>query len=352
MLKTLWQRFRSWRLLTALFLAVAGLQWFVIGEIERQVLEPVNRPQGGLSVADDFSAGTRQLDAEAYDGKWFSSHHAVDVSNPSATLHVWRFDPWHNEHGETDHDARATVLLIPGWGGSAMNSQYLYPLALLCRAEGCRVFFVDLRGQGCASGDTCSYGYLDARDLAQLADSLRKRNQVVGPVLLAGHSYGALAAIQAAPVVPEVIGVMAFSGPKDLYAVAATSRRLASRTYPWLYPLARPFLSDAAFRFAVEKAANRHGFEADQSSALLALQHHGGPVLIAHGEQDLDVPVSNARALHQARPEMTELHLFPGADHWSYLGDEKSLGKVRAWLKGVLASSGPAPGSGSTESGR
>ena len=329
-------RRRFWLVLLLLCFAVGALQAFVIWQIERQVLEPTNRPQGGLSVADHVSAGFRALDPESFDQKWFSSHHAIEVPDPAATLHVCRFDPWHREQGETDRDARATVLLIPGWGATAMKTEYLFLLAQVLRAEGCRVFLVDLRGQGCSTGDTCSYGYLDAKDLAHLVQGMRRKNQIAGPVLLAGHSYGAISALQAAPVVPEVKGVMAFAGPKDLFSVADTARHLASQNVPWLYPIVRPLFSDAAYRFAVTRAARRHGFEAEQSSALHAIGRFSGPVFIAHGDRDEDVPVANAIALQQARPNDTELRLYPGADHWSYLLNEADLLPVRAWLKRVL----------------
>lgn len=331
-------RGRFWLLLLLLGLVAAGVQAFVIWQIERQVLEPTNRHQGGLSVADDFSAGSRALDPEAFDRKWFSGHHAIEVPEPTATMHVWRFDPMHlrTERGETDRDARATVLLIPGWGGTAMKSEYLFLLAQVLRVEGCRVFLVDLRGQGCSSGDTCSYGYLDAKDLTHLVNGMRSKNLIAGPILLAGHSYGATAVIQAAPVVPDVKGVMAFSGPKDLFSVADTARCLASQAFPWLYPIVRPFFSDAAYRFAVTRAAHRHGFEAEKSSALDAIGRFSGPVFIAHGDRDMNVPISNAMALQQARPNDAELRLYPGADHWSYLLKEADLMPVRVWLKGVL----------------
>lgn len=328
------RRFKLILLLT--FVAIVGLQGFVVWQIERQVLEPVNRRQGGFSVADDFSTNIRGLAPDSFDKRWFSSHHAIEVPDPPATLHVWRFDPWHAERGATDRDVRATVLLMPGWGGSAMLSQYLFPLALASRAEGCRVFFVDLRGQGCSSGETCSYGYLDAKDLAHLADVMRSQDQIAGPILLAGHSYGASCALQAAPVVSEVKGVMAFSGPKNLFSVADTARHLAAKTFLWLYPLARPFFSDAAFRFAVSRAAHRHGFQAEESSALHAIQRFSGPVFIGHGDRDADVPISNATTIQQARPNDTELRVYPGADHWSYLLNDADLMPVRAWLKGVL----------------
>lgn len=334
-MKTLRQlRGRVLQILFLLGLAACGLQWFVIWQIERQVLEPVNREQGGLSVADRFSAQQGKTDPEKFDLKWFSRHQAIEVPEPAATLHVWQFDPLHQRQGLTD--LRATVLLFPGWGGTAMKSAYLFVLAQVLRAEGCRVFLVDLRGQGCSSGDTCSYGYLDAKDLAHVVSVMRGENQITGPVVLAGHSYGAIAAIQAASVVPDVAGVMAVSGPKDLFSVSDTARRLAARNFPWLSPVVRPFFSDQAFRFAVSRAARRHGFEAEKSSALDGIQRFSGPVFIAHGDQDMDVPVANAIALKQARPEQTELRHYPGADHWSYLLNEADLMPVRAWLKTVL----------------
>lgn len=327
-----------WLVLSLVLLAVCGLQSFVVWQIERQVLEPVNHTQGGLSVADDVSASTRQLDPEAFEWKWFSEHHAIKVPEPDATLHVWRFDPMHQQAGPTDVNVRATVLMMPGWGGTAMRSMYPYPLVMICRKEGCRVLLVDLRGQGCSTGDTCSYGYLDAKDLAHMVTSLRSSNIISGPVLLAGHSYGAIAALQAAPVLPNIVGVIACSGPQDLLSVAPTARFLAKQSFPWLYPIVRPFFSNAAFRFAVTRDAHRHGFEAEQSSALHAIQQFTGSVFIAQGDQDLAVPPSNATAIQQARPEQTTLHVFPGADHWSYLLDENNLSPVVEWLRTVLAS--------------
>lgn len=128
-----------WLLLSLALLTACGLQSFVVWQIERQVLEPVNHAQGGLSVADQLSSPTRQLDPEAFERKWFSEHHAIQVPDPDATLHVWRFDPMYQQAGPTDVNVRATVLILPGWGGSAMRSMYLYPLAMVCRKEGCRV---------------------------------------------------------------------------------------------------------------------------------------------------------------------------------------------------------------------
>jgi pimeloyl-ACP methyl ester carboxylesterase len=329
---------RRWWLRCSLALAlfIVGAQVYVIREIERQVLEPTNRAQGGLSVRNSSVPPT--LDPEGYDRQWIAAHYAIEVNAPPATLHCWRFAPG----GDADKspDTRATILLIPGWGaGSAMHHQYLFRLAMGFREEGCRVFLVDLRAHGCSTGSTCSYGYFDAKDLKQLVAELSQRNQIAGPLVIAGHSYGAMTAIQASAAIPEVRATIALSGPKDLFAVAGTARSLAAASFPRLYLVARPFLSDAAFRYAVSRAAQRHGFEASQSSAIQSITHLQGPVLVAHGENDTSVSVENAHALYAARPDRTELQLFPGADHWSYFNEPDGIARIRSWLKQVLSQS-------------
>ena len=111
-------------------------------------LIPIPRTARCCPVRFRMSDALAPSPPESFDKKWFVSHHAIEVPDPAATLPVWRFDPWHAEQGETDRDARATALLIPGWGGSAMKAEYLFLLAQVLRAEGCRVFFVDLPGVG------------------------------------------------------------------------------------------------------------------------------------------------------------------------------------------------------------
>jgi hypothetical protein len=326
-----------WKYPLILLVAVACLQSFVIWEVNRQVLEPANKTNGSVSVNREMVRSQESLllsGAEAFDRNWFNRHGVVKIANPPADLNYWVYSPagLSAPSGKEEREYVATVFLICGWGGSALSSHYLFPLATEMTKAGYKVIMLDLRGQGFSTGETVSYGQIDTADFGFLLSELRLRDEISGPVIVVGHSYGAAAAIQIAAGNPSVKAAVALSGQCELLSLGPTVRGLLRLTNPGLYWGSRPFLSDWAVRAGIRLAALRHGLDADKSSPLKAIGTTKAPVLVVHGEDDACVPVEHATRIHAGRPEGTDLMILAKHDHWSYLGSPEVVKAIILWL--------------------
>jgi pimeloyl-ACP methyl ester carboxylesterase len=198
---------------------------------------------------------------------------------------------------------------------------------------GSQVYMVDLRGQGSSSGETCSYGYLDALDLKEVVEDLRRKGRLVGKVFMVGHSYGGAAAIQSAARIPEVSGVISLSAPQDLLSLGFTVRALMRHAYPRLHFFAKPFLSDCIIGQALRLAALRHGFNAGDSSALKAVKIMNQPILLVHGDRDDCVSVTSSRNIYASRPYRSDLWIYPKSNHWQYLDDDECVKSIVDWMR-------------------
>ena len=314
-------------------LALLGIaQLAAIFVVERNILEATNATAGIAGGADGFAT------AQRFNRRWFLSHDTVTVSAPSATLSYWEFSHLSAARsGAGDGGHGATVLILPGWAGSAPNTAYLYRFAAVMVEGGYRVFMIDLRAQGESTGRTCSYGLLDRDDLRQVVDEMKQRGQLSGHLVLAGHSYGAAVAIQAAAAIPETRAVIAMAGQKDLLSIGQPFRFQVRDEFPRLFQLVRPLFSDPAVAVGVRAAAMRHGFNPGDASALIAMPLVDAPVLLIHGGMDACVPPPHSRELHAARPAATTLWIHPKDDHWAYRSDSAKLLDIRAWLGEVLS---------------
>lgn len=301
------------------------------------MLEPANRTNGSVSVNRDMVRAQESLllsGAKAFDRNWFSRHGVVKIANPVADLNYWVFSPAGLSAPGQDKEREhvATVFMFCGWGGSALSSHYLFPLATEMTKAGCKVIMVDLRGQGFSTGETVSYGQIDTTDFGVLLSELRQRDEISGPVMVVGHSYGAAAAIQIAAGNPSVKAVVALSGQCELLSLGPTVRWLLRLTNPGLHWASRPFLSDWAVRAGIRLAALRHGIDAEKSSPLKAIGKTKAPVMIVHGEDDACVPVEHAIRIHAGRPEGTSLMILAKHDHWSYLDSPETVQAITRWL--------------------
>ena len=272
--------------------------------------------------------------ADAFDRNWFSHHGVIKITAPAADLHYWVFDPPGLASSRTgaSRGYEGTVMLLSGWGGSALSSQYLFPLAIEMHKARFKVIMIDLRGQGFSTGDTCTYGLLDSADFTTVIKELNNRDELRGSIIVAGHSYGAAAAIQIASHNPHVKAAVSLSGPCELMSLGPTVRGLVSFSYPKLYWFSRPLLSDWAVRAGILLASSRHGVDPEKSSAIAALRSMTSKVLIVHGDNDICVPVEHAKRIFNGRPEGTKIMLLVGHDHWSYLGSPDVIQSIVSWL--------------------
>lgn len=127
--------------------------------------------------------------------------------------------------------------------------------------------------------------------------------------LVLGDATGALAYLKRLPRVdPDRIGVVGFSFGGRLAASMGALHADELRAIVVYYAIA----SHAALRPPLSPSATRAVPITQRVGAFRA------PVMIHHGEVDANVPVAQARLLHQAligAGKSSVLHVYPGADH-------------------------------------
>ena len=106
----------------------------------------------------------------------------VEITGDGVVLKGWLF--------RATGDRRGTIVYLHG---SADNRASVVGVAKRYVPRGYDVLAYDSRAHGDSTGDACTYGYYEKRDLAKAIDSLK-----VPVVAVIGVSLGAAVAIQAA----------------------------------------------------------------------------------------------------------------------------------------------------------
>ncbi len=205
------------------------------------------------------------------------------LERPGARLPVWEIEL-------AERGTGPSVVLLHGWGRSRVDM--LSRLApFLEVAE--RVLLIDLRGHGDATGRT-TLGDGDEQDMLELLGRLPP-----GPVVLVGHSLGAVVALRTAAAAPDrVAGVIAIA-PYDSFETPLRMR-LAARELPRGLTLR---LVVACLRLAGIRP----------TSGLEAARAMGSPLLVVQGGRDRVSPPEEAAAIAEAGHG--RLELFADAEH-------------------------------------
>ncbi|MHC5024616.1 MAG: alpha/beta fold hydrolase [Planctomycetota bacterium] len=188
-----------------------------------------------------------------------------------------------------------TALFVHGWGQSRIDMlTRLAPWDSLCG----RVVLYDLRGHGEATGGPSRLGHDEEHDLLELIRRLGE-----GPVVLVGHSMGAVAALHAAAAESDVrdriVGIVAFGPYVDFHE--SLRGRLRRARYP-----TRP-ITDLALLW-LRLVGIRHRRVIDDTTRL------GCPLLVVHGHEDPISPFTHAERLVDAAADGA-LHAVPGGGH-------------------------------------
>lgn len=214
--------------------------------------------------------------------------------------------------------ARGTIVYLHGVADNRTSARgAIHRFA----PRGFDVVAFDSRAHGESGGEMCTYGYWEKRDLARLLDTLAP-----GPVVLVGTSLGAAVALQHAAEDPRVTAVVAAEAFSDLRTVA---RERAPR-----------FFTAGAIARAFEIAEARGHFEVDAASPERAARRISVPVLLVHGEEDVETPPAHSHRIYEALTGPKRLILVPGAGHNQSLRTEV-WNEIERWLDDALRT-GPA----------
>ncbi|MEM7627125.1 MAG: alpha/beta fold hydrolase [Planctomycetota bacterium] len=239
-------------------------------------------------------------------------------------------------------DARATVVVLQGWGTRVRTADYLLHLNTILADAGCRVICPDLRGHGDSTGEFVTSGYREVEDLSALLDDFQQRGLLQGPVGVIGHSYGGGIAIQFAAHDPRVERVLALSPLVDIRpAMLPGIRAFLQEMRPIQWTLYLQWLiNQDAIDLAQQKMQQRTGADLAVHNALHQISRVEAPVLVLQGDDDIATPLAGAERLREANPEAVELVVYPGGDHTSYLRDDFAdlEPRLRTWVEGLAAS--------------
>lgn len=234
----------------------------------------------------------------------------LDLPGDGVNLRTWRF--------RASGPRRGVIVYLHGVadnrGSSAGIAERFVP-------GGFEVVAYDSRAHGDSTGDACTYGYHERRDLSRVLDRIED-----GPIVLIGTSLGAAVALQAAAEDQRIAAVVAVATFSDL-------RTVASERAPF-------FASTGNIAAALRIAEQRASFQVDAVSPAAAAAKIRAPVLVIHGAEDRETPPDHSRRVFAALRSPKRLILVPGAGHNDALRPEVWR-EIEAWLDGALAGQRP-----------
>jgi pimeloyl-ACP methyl ester carboxylesterase len=209
----------------------------------------------------------------------------MEFAGSGVTLRGWRCG--------SRAPSRGTVIYLHGIADNRSSSAGVVERYT---ARGFQVIAYDSRAHGQSSGDACTYGFFEKRDLQRVLDVLGN-----GRVVLIGTSLGAAVALQAAAEDPRITAVVAAETFSDL-------RTVATERAPFIF-------TRGSIARAFTLAEQQGGFSVDAVSPLIAASHITIPVLLIHGEADRETPPDHSRRVFDALAGPKRLMLVPGAGH-------------------------------------
>ena len=180
----------------------------------------------------------------------------------------------------------------------------------------------DSRAHGDSGGEVCTYGFYEKDDLARVVDTIEP-----GPIVLIGDSLGGAVALQEAAQDPRITAVVAAETFSDLRSVA-TER--APRVF-----------TPGVIRRAFQRAAKEGHFDIDAVSPVRAAAGIHVPVLLIHGDADVDTRPDHSRRIFAAVTGPKRLILVPGGTHNSSLRPDVWR-EIDQWIDGVVSTPRPA----------
>lgn len=227
-------------------------------------------------------------------------------------------------------NAQRALILVHGYGAHRIDAAWgSDAIARHFLTRGCSVLLFDLRGHGASDHGRLTFGVGERFDVLGALDFVRGRGFPPARMALVGVSYGAAAALIAAPELPELAAVVADSAFAEAWPVIAAKMRQVAPLLAWLHP--DPAI--CALTRLLYGVDLRRARPVDAAARL-----HGVPVLLIHGAADTYIPPRHARRLQAALPG-AHLWLVPGAEHaQTYLADPDGwLTRVEAFLEASFA---------------
>lgn len=217
---------------------------------------------------------------------------ATTIRGDEVDLAAWYF--------ENPRDAGCAVVMLHGFSGSKAE---ILAVAPVFWKRGCDVLSYDARGHGESSRALLTYGVREREDLLRVVEWLAAKTDLPrSKIGLAGWSYGAATAIQAASEAGgDVAFVLADSSYSSLRDIAEVQAEKQFGTWATL------FVPGALVISAV-----RAGFDGTRPAPASAIEDVRSPVLLVHSRQDGFTPVEHSERIYENSDRSRTRLVIPG----------------------------------------
>ena len=174
---------------------------------------------------------------------------------------------------------KGTLILIHGIRG---DLSYFKTLVPQLNKEGYNTFAINLRGHGNSDGTYCTFGAKEKYDIQLAIDTLKNQFKISNEIGVWGQSLGGSVALQAMAVDERIkFGI-----------IESTFSSYETITHAYFQRLFRLDLSGTV-RYLTKRAARIAEFELKDANTTLACSKITQPVYMAHGDQDIHIPIEN-----------------------------------------------------------
>ena len=281
---------------TGIYATVSLIVGLVLAEL---TLHPWHRP---MPVADQEKV------ARSYEQYGAVLHPIVIRTFDGANLHAWYSVPTH-ENG-------SAVILLHGIGDNRLGVAGYGQMFL---EHGYRVLMPDSRAHGNSGGDIATYGLRESDDIHRWVSWLYDRGAHCVDGF--GESMGASLVLESMAAEPRFCAVVADS-PFSTFRSVAYDREgfFVGAGRLGLEPVVGRTLGLLPTEIALAYTRRRYGVNLLEANPLDAVRSSNIPVLLIHGEDDINILPRHSRILVKANPEHAQLWLVPHARHGGAVG--------------------------------
>lgn len=226
----------------------------------------------------------------------------------SAELHAWYTVP--------KQDNGKAVILLHGISDNRLGVAGHGQMFL---QQGYRVLLPDSRGHGESGGEIATYGLRESDDIHRWVSWLYDHG--ASCVHGFGESMGAALVLESMRAEPRFCAVIADS-PFSTFRSVAYDREgfFIGAGRLGLEPVVGRTLGLLPTEIAFTYARWRYGVDLSQANPLDAVKSSVIPVLLIHGEDDINILPRHSRILVTANPAHVQLWLVPRAQHGGAVG--------------------------------
>ncbi|WP_210418617.1 alpha/beta hydrolase [Aliikangiella coralliicola] len=258
------------------------------------------------------------LFASAYSAEKFSKDQTVYYN-----LHTQSGDVEssisHRMTPDTFGRAKGTAILLHGYGGS---KEAMMVTAFYFRALGMKTILPDLFGHG-ASDEEFKFATKEHKSFSALINNLKSNQQIEAPIIVVGHSMGALAAINLLQESQDVQGAI-------LLAPMLRFDKASEKYLPYKLPTISQFISQRMLNDIVESAMNDAGVTLSDTDIIHKIKNSKKPLLVVTSDKDSVSPSNYFSSLSGDNVQLIE---FNGRNHPSLIAFSTEDTKViESWL--------------------